>query len=113
MTKLLRYGAMALIVGILAACSSPPPQPPATTAPGTSATPPPGSTALPQGRSRWVPVPWSDLPGFADDSLFEAWNAWVKSCARPAPAFAALCGDVRRLSIADAGEQRAWMVAHL
>jgi membrane-bound lytic murein transglycosylase A len=66
-----------------------------------------------QGKSRWVPVPWSDLPGFDNDALFEAWNAWLKSCERPGPAFAPLCGEVRRLSIASAEEQRAWMMSRL
>jgi membrane-bound lytic murein transglycosylase A len=66
-----------------------------------------------QGKSRWVPVDWSELPGFGSDTLFEAWNAWLKSCERPGPAFAPLCGEVRRLSIASADEQRAWMVSRL
>jgi membrane-bound lytic murein transglycosylase A len=58
---------------------------------------------------RWVPVAWSDLPGFSDDNLFEAWNAWLKSCERPTGTFAGLCPDIRRLSIGSADEQRAWM----
>jgi len=62
-----------------------------------------------QGKARWVPVPWDDLPGFDDDALFEAWNAWLKSCEKPLPPFAVLCPDVRRLSIASAEEQRDWM----
>jgi membrane-bound lytic murein transglycosylase A len=62
-----------------------------------------------QGKSRWVPVAWSDLPGFEDDALHEAWNAWLKSCERPHPAFVALCPEIRQLSIATAGEQREWM----
>jgi membrane-bound lytic murein transglycosylase A len=66
-----------------------------------------------QGKSRWIPVHWAELPGFEDDTLFEAWNAWLKSCERPGPAFAPLCGEVRRLSIASEAEQRAWMVARL
>jgi membrane-bound lytic murein transglycosylase A len=66
-----------------------------------------------QGKTRWVPVRWAELPGFADDKLFEAWNAWLKSCERPGPAFAPLCADVRQLSIASAEEQRAWMMARL
>lgn len=66
-----------------------------------------------RGKSRWVPVRWADLPGFEEDQLHEAWNAWIKSCERPGPAFAPLCGDIRRLSIASAEEQRAWMVARL
>ena len=65
------------------------------------------------GKSRWVAVQWSELPGFEEDSLFEAWNAWIKSCERPGPVFAPLCSEVRRLSIASAQEQRDWMVARL
>lgn len=70
-------------------------------------------TPLTQGKSRWVPVRWAELPGFEEDALHEAWNAWIKSCERPAPAFAPLCGDIRRLSIASAQEQRAWMMGRL
>ncbi|GAB3481327.1 membrane protein [Polaromonas eurypsychrophila] len=66
-----------------------------------------------QGKSRWVAVPWSELPGFENDALFEAWNAWLKSCERPGPVFAPLCGEVRRLSIASADEQRVWMMSRL
>ena len=69
--------------------------------------------AISQAKSRWVPVRWAELPGFEDDKLFEAWNAWLKSCERPGPALAPLCGDARRLSIASADEQRAWMVSRL
>ena len=56
---------------------------------------------------------WAELPGFQDDALHEAWNAWVKSCEKPGPVFAPLCGEVRRLSIGSADEQRAWLVARL
>ena len=68
---------------------------------------------LAQPKSRWVPVRWAELPGFADDALHEAWNAWIKSCERPGPAFASLCAEVRQLSIASPEEQRAWLVARL
>ena len=64
-------------------------------------------------KSRWVAVQWAELPGFEEDALFEAWNAWIKSCERPGLVFAPLCGDVRRLSIASPQEQRDWMVARL
>jgi len=60
-----------------------------------------------------VSVPWTDLPGFADDNLFEAWNAWLKSCERPAGIFVTLCPDIRRLSIGSAEQQRAWMQERL
>jgi membrane-bound lytic murein transglycosylase A len=58
-------------------------------------------------------VRWSELPGFDADALHEAWNAWIRSCERPLPPHAALCADVRRLSIATPEEQRAWMMQRL
>ena len=75
----------------------------------TAALPP----AMLQGKSRWTPVRWSELPGFSEDSLHEAWNAWIKSCERPGQVFAALCSDVRRLSIGSDQQQRAWMMSRL
>ena len=75
----------------------------------TSALPP----AMVQGKSRWTPVRWAELPGFEEDPLFEAWNAWLKNCERPGPVFAPLCKEARRLSIATGEEQRAWMVTRL
>ena len=65
--------------------------------------------AMAQAHSRWVPVRWAELPGFDEDDTAAAWNAWIKSCERPAPAFAPLCSEVRRLSLATAQEQRDWM----
>ncbi len=78
--------------------------------PGDAAPLPP---AILQGKSRWQPVRWGELPGFADDMLHEAWNAWLKSCERPGPAFARLCPEVRRLSIGSPEQQRAWMMQRL
>ncbi|GKS89338.1 MltA domain-containing protein [Acidovorax sp. SUPP2539] len=122
--RLLRLVTTALIVGTLVACSTTPlppstPLPPGASLPGVPGAPlPPEPTGplpppMAQPKSRWIPVHWAELPGFAEDSLHEAWNAWIKNCERPAPAFAPLCGEVRRLSIASADEQRAWMVARL
>ncbi|MBK6294611.1 MAG: MltA domain-containing protein [Rhodoferax sp.] len=116
MKRLLCNVVCGAIVGTLAACGSLPlPYPvPATTA---GATPPGRLTSVPpalqQGRSRWVAVPWSELPGVEQDSLHEAWNAWLKSCERPTPALAALCPEVRRLSIGSAPEQLAWLTTRL
>ena len=64
---------------------------------------------LQQGKSRWMPVSWAEVPGFEADALNEAWNAWIRSCERPTPLWQSLCIDVRKLSIADAQQQRAWM----
>ena len=116
---LLRFVATALIVGTLAACSTPPPSTlPKGLPPLAAQLPPPlPGTATPgtlnQPGSRWVPVAWDELPGFSDDALHEAWNAWVRSCERPPPAFARLCPEVRRLSIGTQEEQRTWMLAYL
>ncbi len=77
-------------------------------------TPPVPSTypAL-DGSSRWVAAQWQDLPGFAQDRVGEAWPAWVQSCQRPLPSFAAFCGQIKALSIADEAQQRQWLLANL
>lgn len=95
---------------LLAGCAGVPlpPQPPAAPQPPLVGEPPSGAPLV-QGKSRWQPVHWSELPGFEDDALNEAWNAWLKSCERPPAAFAALCPQVRQLSIATPAEQRTWM----
>jgi membrane-bound lytic murein transglycosylase A len=107
-----------LIVGTLAACGSAPQvYAPASTSPPVAERvrplPADVSGVIQQPRSRWVPVPWSELPGVGDDPLYEAWNAWLKSCEKPVAPFTALCGDVRRLSIGGPEEQRAWMQQRL
>lgn len=75
--------------------------------------PKPGLPIIVQTKSRWIASDWSSLPGFADDALHEAWSAWTRSCEKPSAPFAKLCSDVRRLSIADAPSQRAWMLKRL
>jgi membrane-bound lytic murein transglycosylase A len=120
----LRVSVTALIVGILAACTTVPPQSPAPSVPSPTPLPSPARgvfedesrplpPALTQSKSRWVPVRWRELPGFTNDSLPEAWVAWLKSCERAVAPISNLCPDVRRLSIASADEQRAWMVQRL
>jgi membrane-bound lytic murein transglycosylase A len=121
--RALRPASIIAMIALLAACASPyrpgpataPTSPdradtPAVSRPGDAGALPP---ALQRGKSRWVAARWTDLPGFEDDALHEAWNAWLKSCERPGPTFAPLCGEVRRLSIASAAEQRSWMVTRL
>lgn len=81
----------------------------------TSAVPtvPASTTVLQQARSRWTPVAWAELPGLGEDPLGEAWSAWVRSCERPGPTFAALCTDVRRLSQESDEQRRSWMLTRL
>ena len=123
MKKLLRPLFVGGIVGTLVACSSPPiqaptvePMPAPVVAPVVILDPDdtgPLPSEIVQMKSRWTPVRWAELPGFETDALHEAWNAWVKSCERPGPVFASLCGEVRRLSIGDASAQRQWMRSRL
>ena len=116
---------MAVIIAsglALTACSvapqlNVPPAPQTRSEAATSTRPFEDNSVLPavitQAKSRWVPVRWTDLPGFEEDKLFEAWNAWLKSCERPGNTLGPLCADARRLSIASETEQRAWMQARL
>ncbi len=66
-----------------------------------------------RGKSRWVPVPWSELPGWGQDRLHEAWNAWVRGCERSVGTHATLCNEVRQLAIATPAEQAAWVEKRL
>ncbi len=90
------------------AASSFPVQPAASVEDG----PAPG-TSIVQAKSRWTPARWTDLPGWEQDNLHEAWNAWLQSCERPSTALASLCPELRRLSLANNAEQRAWMQLRL
>lgn len=103
---LLRWS-LAAAVALLAACASEPP-PPTETTPTTadrSDLPP----AIQRDASLWVPVRWSEVPGWGIDSLHEVWDTWVRSCARPAPELAATCAEMRPLSIASNAEQQEWI----
>jgi len=117
---------LALAGGLLAGCSSTPltttPQPTVVVAPAIPLPPEPMAAPLPaettgqvllRGKSRWIATSWRELPGFETDALHEAWNAFIKSCERPASVFAPLCPEVRRLSIGDAASQRAWLQQRL
>ena len=112
--RLRGLAAGALIVGSLIGCATdvvqapaPLPDLPPQAAPTDTAPLPP---AIQRAGSRWVAVRWADLPGWGADGLHAVWNAWVRGCERPAPAQAALCAEVRQLSIATDAEQQAWVM---
>ncbi len=114
--SIVKVGASVVIVGSLVSCAVGPVQSPATsTLPGPSVvTAPSDAGTLPppiqRGKSRWTPVPWSELPGWGQDGLHEAWNAWVRGCERPAPGQAGPCAELRQLAIGSPAEQQAWVM---
>jgi membrane-bound lytic murein transglycosylase A len=117
--QVFRWAVLALIVGILAACGSAPRHVPTKPIPNKPQEAQPQAAAgdvMTHTRSRWVRTDWSELPGFNEDALAQAWNAWIKSCERPASlpaALLALCPQVRALSIGSPEEQRAWLQQRL
>ena len=66
-----------------------------------------------RGAALWQPVRWSDLPGWGRDTLHEAWNAWLRSCERPAPPWGSICAEMRRLTLSDEAERHAWIMRRL
>ena len=102
---------------LLGACSSAPPWP----EPGPTASPvyekeplaPPAGEAIKQARSLWTPVAWSELPGWSQDDIGQAWPAWVRSCGKPSQAWVQTCQNIRALASADAQTQRDWAMRAL
>jgi membrane-bound lytic murein transglycosylase A len=79
-------------------------QPPAVTAPA------PGAA---RGPARWVAVTYAELPGWNEDRVREAASALARSCEKPAPAFSAFCGELKRAPLADDGFLREWLMQRL
>lgn len=111
----LRAVGFASILGTLLSCASgpPPAQDPAPPA-AHAAPPPPAAQTLTRARSRWVAVPFSELPGWDDDRLTELWPALQRGCARPATDWAAFCQQAARMP-GDVGDAvlRAWLQQRL
>jgi len=120
--KRLFHGTCVLIVGSLGACGwlSPAPSTAGPQTPGTEVAAGPASSTSPsqapppitQAKSRWIPTPWTEMPGWPQDNLQEAWGAWLQSCQRTTTASAALCGQAQRLNGAGQQAQRQWLEQH-
>jgi membrane-bound lytic murein transglycosylase A len=111
---LARRGRAAAILGALAlaSCTSgPPPGPTAAQPQAPGATP--SAPSITHGRSRWVAVPFSELPGWDGDRTSELWPALRRGCARPAPAWAAFCAQAAQLGDPGDAELRAWLQQRL
>jgi membrane-bound lytic murein transglycosylase A len=100
------------ILGALAGCASVP-TPPSPAAPAAAALPA-APEVIVRPRSRWVPVDWAELPGWADDKLADAWPALRAGCARPVPGWAEVCARVLlEAAPPDDDAARRWAFAHL
>lgn len=64
-------------------------------------------------KSRWVPVPVEDLPGWPQESMAEVWTLLLANCDVSGTVLAPMCGDIRRLSIATETEQRLLLLSRL
>ncbi|AKJ31643.1 transglycosylase [Caldimonas brevitalea] len=102
----------ALILGTLAACGTVPEDAAPPLPPDTAAVPA-QLPAIEQPRSRWVPVPWDALPGWQADQVGLAWPALLRSCERPAPAWAEVCKEARALPMPDERSVRDWLQRRL
>jgi membrane-bound lytic murein transglycosylase A len=121
---------LGLLVGLLASCASPPGQAPAPvgearprapgapgapqTVPARPAAPDDGPAGVIQrGGARWVPVPWSELPGWTEDRSAELWPALLAGCAKPVAPWIALCQRAARFTPADHGFAREFLQQEL
>ena len=96
--------ASVVAAALLAGCGTKPTAPPSDTITGQVIT---------QPKSRWVPVSWASLPGFQQDRVGEAWSAWMQSCQKPGPVFAATCREAAGMTRASDQEKRDWMMQRL
>ncbi len=94
------------VAAIVAGCSSKPTLSPDVTPIGSG-------RPITQAQSRWIPDSWSNLPGFQQDSVSQAWGAWMRTCQRPSANFASVCRSAAAMSNASDADKRAWMVRHL
>ncbi|WP_414676535.1 murein transglycosylase A [Methylibium sp.] len=119
-------GALALLLTV--ACSTPVPLAPAASAPAAPAPAAPAAApAVPatspapiaepapieREQARWLPGAWTDLPGWPADAVIHAWPALLRSCAKPAPGWAAACDGARRLADPDEAKVRDWLQRNL
>lgn len=109
----------AAILGLLAACASPPLQGPGPkevgpVGPGTMSIPMVNPTIV-RARARWVPVEWAELPGWDTDRSSELWPALLRGCERPAPGWTSLCAQARSAAApaVDDAAARAWLQQRL
>lgn len=111
--------AAALVVALLAACRTAPPERPTpappTPVPVPTPEPAPPPPVVPPPVVRFEPVGWNDLPGWKRDDTRAAWPALLTSCRAPRPAqvWASFCTAARAIGPRDAAAQRALLESRL
>lgn len=86
---------------------------PGTPSPGATGAVPAVPGTIDRPGARWVPVAWTELPGWDSDRTGEAWSALLRSCERPAPGWGRLCAEaVFSAPAGDAGV-RDWLQQRL
>jgi membrane-bound lytic murein transglycosylase A len=71
------------------------------------------TTVLLRPRARWVPVDWSELPGWAADRPRELWPALLRGCDKPASGWNTVCAAARGFTPADDDQARGWLQQRL
>jgi membrane-bound lytic murein transglycosylase A len=110
-TRFLRRYAAAASVVLVACTTAPPPAAPIATASSTALSLPDDDLLHP--RARWIRATWSELPGWDADRAREAWPALQRSCDKPAPAWAGVCGQARSFMPTDDAMLRDWLSQRL
>jgi len=64
-------------------------------------------------KARWSPVPWDDLPGWAEESIPQVWSALLSSCEHPLGNVANLCPQLKPLKDLDEQDKRFFLMSHL
>ncbi len=113
----------AIILGTLAACSTPGNEPPggpagvAPTAAASAAAPPAAEAAVVvRPHARWIAATWAELPGWESDRSAEVWGPLLRSCEHPAPGWAGVCAEARADPLVPAlgdGAARQWLEQRL
>ena len=102
---------------LFASCASPPriQQPTPEVKPPISTESAVAAPPLLRARSRWLPVNFSELPGWEQDRSAELWPALLRSCERPAPEWLRLCGQARAASLLNSSDEatRQWLQQNL
>ena len=78
----IQIAAAALVGALLAACATPPAPVACPSCPVVApcpTCPPVPAAPVPFSRS-FLPAAWSELPGWSDDDVVQAWPAFLQSC---------------------------------